>query len=406
MTASSPWQNRIRTAQVDRTWASLPQLNLPGKLAVVAENNTQAVLAVAAHAAEPRELLIAAASRFDGDLTQELLTAGFSLVRGLGTEGQSVTPSPRVTEVDRGTIWLLTSGSTGRPKRVKHTLESLTTVTTEQPPRTWLCAYSPGAYAWWQVITLGLAHTGTDVVCVEGDEIHEWPAVAAECGVNAISGTPTFWRHALWRDGRAVASIPLAQVTLGGEPVDQAILDALHRLHPRARVSWIYASSEAGAAIAVHDGLAGFPAAWLDREAPGRPRISVVDEELVLSSPFASAGNGDELRTGDRVELVDGRVRIVGRIGADEINVGGSKVSAGEVRDLLLRHPGVAWAAVRGRRAAIVGSVVVADVVLSQPSEESVLKAWCAAALPDYAIPRRISVLPEIPLKESLKSDV
>ena len=64
------------------------------------------------------------------------------------------------------------------------------------------------------------------------------------------------------RSGDTLARIPFQQVTLGGEPVDQAVLDLLHEAFPSARVSWIYASSEAGASIAVHDGKAGFPEKW------------------------------------------------------------------------------------------------------------------------------------------------
>lgn len=399
-------RNRIRTGQVDGPWSGLPHVGLPDKAAVAANDHTQAVLAVAAHAANPGELLIASASRFDADLRDELRGSGFSIIHGLGTADQRVEGPTTESAAQPGAVWLLTSGSTGRPKRVRHSLDSLTTVTSAQPARTWLCAYSPGAYAWWQVISLGLAHPGTDVVCVESDELDGWPRLALEAGVTAISGTPTFWRHAIWRDGPGVAAIPLEQATLGGEPVDQAVLDTVRQLHPRARVSWIYASSEAGAAIAVHDGMAGFPESWLGRTVPGRPRISVVDSELVLSSPFASSGNAEGLRTGDRVEIVEGRVRIVGRIGSDEINVGGSKVSAGEVRDVLLAHPAVAWAIVRGRRAPIVGAVVVAEVVLSEPVDEVELKRWCSRSLGDYAVPRRITVRAEIPMKESMKSDV
>lgn len=406
MTAHSLPCNRIRTGRVDGPWCDLPEVRLPRRSAVAADDHTQAVLAVAAHVREPGELLIASAARFDDDLQRDLRDRGFSIVRGLGTGDERVSPPTGEGWGEPGALWLLTSGSTGRPKQVQHTLDSLTTVHSEQPARTWLCAYSPGAYAWWQVITLGLAHPGTDVVCVEASELPDWPRLAVDNGVTAVSGTPTFWRHAIWRDPEGVASIPLVQATLGGEPVDQSVLDRVRGLHPDARVSWIYASSEAGAAIAVHDGRAGFPESWLDRSAPGRPRISVADSELVLSSPFASSGNSEGLRTGDRVEVVDGRVRIVGRIDSDEINVGGSKVSSGEVREVLLAHPAVAWAAVRGRRAPLVGEVVVADVVLSEAVDEADLKRWCAQALGDHAIPRRITLRTEIPMKESMKSDV
>ena len=177
---------------------------------------------------------------------------------------------------------------------------------------------------------------------------------------------------------------------------------------PDARVSWIYASSEAGAAIAVHDGLAGFPEAWLTGEPrEGRPRLSIDGDELIIASPHRGVGVAAALHTGDRIQLRHGRVLITGRLASDEINVGGSKVSASQVREVLLGHPGVRWANVRGRRAPLVGTVVSADVVLSDDATtETDLARWCAARLADYAVPRRFRMLDSIPLKESLKSDV
>jgi len=183
-------------------------------------------------------------------------------------------------------------------------------------------------------------------------------------------------------------------------------------MFPEAWISWIYVSSEVGASIVVHDGKAGFPVAWLDREPdPGidRPLLSVEDDELIITSPHHGAGLDGAVRTGDRVEIVDGRVLITGRLDSDEINVGGSKVSAGLVRNVLTAHPAVAWARVFARKAPIVGRMVAAEVVLDKtmgPTTDADLVKWCSTRLPDYGVPRRIKLLEEIPSKETLKSDV
>ena len=405
--------NRIVAGGWRGSWSDLPDLALPPVSAVLADDNLQAATAAWQHARTPGETLLVAAGRVPDSLAKELADDGFAVVRPQSTtESTSESTSPPTTPpthsrpAEPGRLWLLTSGSTGRPKRVAHTLASLTTVGGEQPPRRWLCPYTPGAYAWWQVVTLSLAHPGQDVVFVETDELDGWPALALAEGVTAASGTPTFWRQALWRSGETVARLPLQQITLGGEPVDQAILDQLIALFPAARISWIYASSEAGASIAVHDGMAGFPVAWLDRSAPGRPRLTVRDNELLIESQWSADGMDAVLHTGDRVEIVDGRVLITGRIASDEINVGGSKVSAAAVRAVLLSHPAVVWAQVKGRRAPIVGQVVAAELVLAEPVSEQELTAWCAERLADYAVPRRLRFLDEIPIKETLKSDV
>ncbi|SDB80616.1 Acyl-CoA synthetase (AMP-forming)/AMP-acid ligase II [Raineyella antarctica] len=399
--------NRIVSRGFTGTWEELGTYDLPPAAAVFVRDHAEGVRAAWTHATSERETLVASVSRADDDLVTDMVGNGLAIAH---TEGSSVqvVPATAARAPHPGRLWLLTSGSTGRPKRVAHTLTSLTTVKGDQPARTWLCPYTPGAYAWWQVVTLALAHPGNDIVFVEPDQLEDWPQLALETGVTAASGTPTFWRQAILRSGDTMAQLPLVQITLGGEPVDQGILDRLHEIYPQARISWIYASSEAGASIAVHDGRAGFPEAWLERQTGDRPRLSVVDDELVIESPYRAEGMDRDLHTGDRIEVRDGRVLIVGRLASDEINVGGSKASASAVRGALLDHPAVAWAAVRGRKAPLVGHMVTAEVVLEPGATATTeeLAAWCAERLPEYAVPRRLKILAQIPIKESLKSDV
>ncbi|MEU5908154.1 AMP-binding protein [Micromonospora sp. NPDC047467] len=429
--------NRLVVGDAPLTWRTLPTPVLPDPAAVLAHSAGHALAAARQHATHGTELLLSTASRVDAAMRSELLDAGFTVTL-VDDDGVHPSAPPRPRAAEPGRLWLLTSGSTGRPKRVGHTLDTLTTVRGDQPSRTWLCPYAPGTYAWWQVVTLSLTQPGQHLVVVEPDELDDWPAVAAAHGVDAASGTPTFWRRTLYRDADALARVPLRQITLGGEPVDQAILDRLREVFPTARISWIYASSEVGASIVVHDGRAGFPVEWLGRETPGRPTLTVHDDELVVTSPHHGAGLAGPIRTGDRVQVIDGRVLITGRLDSDEINVGGSKVSAGVVRGVLTGHPGVAWARVTGRRAPVLGAMVVADVVLTPAGgssasadgpaggssasaggpasladrfaagvpDEAALVRWCADRLPEHAVPRRIRVLTEIPVKETLKSDV
>ncbi|MFT4085059.1 MAG: AMP-binding protein [Nocardioides sp.] len=392
------------------TWAELSPAGrdlVPdgGPTAYGVVGNAEALPIVLGHARAGAETLLTTAGRLDETMRAELTADGFAVMAGgVRTEPTATRPG------EPGRLWLLTSGSTGRPKRIGHTLASLTTVTAGRPPQTWLCPYLPGSYAWWQLVTLGLGVPGQDLVMLDPGR-DEWTPAATAYGVTAVSGTPTFWRRALIGEGPALARLGLRQITLGGEPVDQAVLDELRAVFPAARISWIYASSEVGASIVVHDGRAGFPAGWLDRETPGRPRLRIVGGpeggELLISSPHHGAGLAGEVATGDAVRREGDRILITGRLDRDEINVGGAKASAGRVREVLLSHPDVAWATVRGRRAPLVGSVVVAEVVdRSGGLDVADLTRWAAGRLPDYAVPRRISVLPAIPVKESLKSDV
>jgi acyl-CoA synthetase (AMP-forming)/AMP-acid ligase II len=394
-------RNRIVGAGFTGTWAELPALDLPPVAAVLAEDHITALRAVRSFAAasQDHELLVVVAARVDDEMRTALSADGFALVTGGGT-----TPADSPRDLVSGRVWLLTSGTTGRPSRVAHDLNSLTTVRGDQPPRRWLCAYTPGSYAWWQIVTLALHHPNQGIVTVEPNQLATWPVVARDADVTAVSGTPTFWRQGLLRERAALAEASITQATLGGEPVDQAVLDAVADVLPEARISWIYASSEAGASIAVHDGRAGFPVEWLDR----RNGPWVEDGELLLAPHHGGVEFRDRIATGDAVEVRDGRVHIVGRIDSDEINVGGAKISAAVVREVLVGHHDVLWAAVRGRRAPLVGTVVVAQLVLvdDAETEDAELLRWCRERLPEHAVPRRLTRLASIPIKESLKTDV
>lgn len=403
------FDNQLVDARTGRTttWGDLRAVEIPAPAAVVVGSSFEAFPWVAEHARTGAELLVVAASRMEAVLEEELRHGGFHVVEDHAEDGYAVLDPTVEREPEQDRLWLLTSGSTGRPKQIGHTLQSLTTVKGNLPARRWLCPYSPGTYAWWQVVTLGLAHPGQDLVVVDPSALDGWVGAAIEHGVTAASGTPTFWRQTLMSQP-SLEDVPLEQISLGGEPVDQAVLDQLRELFPEARISWIYASSELGASIVVHDGRAGFPVEWLGRSEEGRPIITVSEGELVITSPHHGQGLEGAIRTGDAVVEQDGRILITGRVDSDEINVGGQKVSAGVVRSVVQSHPDVAWAHVRGRKSPLVGSMVVAEVVLADGATATTddLTTWCRERLPEYGVPRRIKLLDAIPAKETLKSDV
>ncbi|MFM9615694.1 AMP-binding protein [Streptomyces niveiscabiei] len=335
--------------------------------------------------------------RTDEETVQGLREEGYTVVKGGAVHGVS---RPRPAAV--GTLWLLTSGSTGRPKRVRYTFDDLITVRAPQPPHRWLMAYSPGTYAWWQVMTLALTQPGQDVVALDPHERDRWPEIASREGVTAVSGTPTFLWRAVLHGWETLRRLPLKQISMGGEPVSQSLLDRLAEACPQARILWAYGSTETGLPVIVKDGRAGIPSSWLDRRAPGRRALRITGGELLLES---APGSGDFVGTGDRAEVVGDRVMILGRVHGDEINVGGSKVAASAVRKVLLDHESVVWARVSGRRVPVMGHGVVAEVVVREPLPEAELRQWCRERLPDYGVPMRISFREEIPETVSGKSD-
>jgi acyl-CoA synthetase (AMP-forming)/AMP-acid ligase II len=204
---------------------------------------------------------------------------------------------------------------------------------------------------------------------------------------------------------------------------DQGILDSLRATFPEAMIVHAFASTEAGLAFEVRDGLAGFPASLNGLQGSGvemkvedgslRIRSSRTAERYLGSSSEALADADGFVDTHDLVELRGDRYYFIGR--ADGvINVGGLKVHPEEVEAVINRHPSVRMSLVKGRRNPITGALVVADVVaqsalgrVDATTDTAVLKAeileTCRRALAPHKVPATIRFVPSLETSPSGK---
>jgi len=336
---------------------------------------------------------------------------------------RNLTPASRDGVPHHETEWvLLTSGTTGPPKLVAHTLESLSAAIhrgrSSHRQVVWSTFYDIRRYGGLQILLRALL-TGTSLVLSEaGEATADFLERAAACGVTHISGTPSHWRRALMSP--SIHRLNPEYVRLSGEAPDQTTLNQVRETFPRARIVHAFASTEAGLAFEVDDGMAGF-APQAMTSIPG-VEISVNDGALAIRSrgnarcylgenaPVLknSAGWVD---TGDLLEMRDGRYYFSGRRDG-VINVGGLKVHPEEVESVLGRHPQVRMCVVRGKKSRITGALVVADVVLKENGsgrerdvssiEEDILHL-CRQNLPAHKVPAAINIVPMLSLSESGK---
>lgn len=314
-------------------------------------------------------------------------------------------------------IFMMTSGTTGAPKIASHSLGALMSrAKAAMHPGNrgakWLLTYQPTGFAGVQVQLTAVVGRGVVVAPDERTPAGFLEAAKAN-GVTQISATPTFWRAFLMvvRPG----DLTLRQITLGGEAADQSTLDRIRKAFPDARVTHIYASTEAGVVFSVHDGREGFPAEWLDTETQG-VTMRVRDGFLHIRTPNAMGGYVSDtaqprlddgwLATADRVEIRGDRAFIVGRDDST-INVAGSKVYPLMVEQFLLKQPGVMEAHVYGVANPISGQLVAADVVIEpglDPAEtRSAILTACRENLAQYQVPRAFKVVDAIAVRESGK---
>jgi long-chain acyl-CoA synthetase len=95
--------------------------------------------------------------------------------------------------------------------------------------------------------------------------------------------------------------------------------------------------------------------------------------------------------------------KIAGRI-SDIINVAGKKVNPAEIEAHLLSLPGVRQAVVFGRRSALRNEEVAACVVSDANVGEAELLQGCRMRLSGWQVPKRIFLVPEIPVNERGKT--
>jgi o-succinylbenzoate---CoA ligase len=121
------------------------------------------------------------------------------------------------------------------------------------------------------------------------------------------------------------------------------------------------------------------------------------DREILVSGPTVAPGSGPVLATGDLGDWSsDGALRVIGRK-ADTIISGGENVAPAEVEAVLESHPDVIEAAVHGRADPQWGEAVVATVVAVGDVEAHELRAWCAARLVSYKVPKEIAFARSLP---------
>jgi len=363
---------------------------------------------------------IVASARVDAIVSDRMSPEDSGAVGTLISCGFPVQPAQCDRTPGCATEWvLLTSGTTGRPKMVAHTLSSLAGAIDVSAPQAhpvvWSTFYDIRRYGGLQIFLRAMLSGGSLVLPGAAEPAADFLIRAAALGVTHISGTPSHWRRALM--SQSAQQIDPQYVRLSGEIVDQPILDHLRSFYPRAKIVHAFASTEAGVAFDVRDGLAGFPASVLERTGDS-VEMKIEEGSLRIRSPRTSAGYiGHQsggltdpdgfIDTGDMLERRGDRYYFVGRRDGI-INVGGLKVHPEEVESVINRHPEVRMSLVRARRSPLTGALVVADVVPKTAPErlsdlEAEILRLCREGLAQHKVPVAIRFVSNLQVAETGK---
>jgi acyl-CoA synthetase (AMP-forming)/AMP-acid ligase II len=331
---------------------------------------------------------------------------------------------------------LYTSGSTGRPKGVPLTHASQNWVVGSRLRAGGIDKHRLLVAApYYHMNALAVSH----VALAGGGTIVLLPRFAARGYIDAIhrhrctwlTSVPTMLAMML-REREALQRADLSSVRIvrmGSAPVTAALLDGLRQLFPGAQLTNGYGTTEAGPVVfGPHP--TGKPPPPLALGCATVPDVDVrlvgadgreADEgELQMRCPAVTPGylnlpaktaeaiTADGFyRTGDVMRRDgDGFYYFVGR--QDDMFVcGGENIYPGEVELMLERHPAIAQACVVPVPDDIKGMKPLAAVVARPGASvtEDEVRQFALANAPAYMHPRRVFVVPELPLASTNKID-
>ncbi|MDI2098901.1 AMP-binding protein [Ruicaihuangia caeni] len=301
-----------------------------------------------------------------------------------------------------------TSGSTGDSKRVALSARALLASASAADariggPGQWLLCLPEHYIAGVNVLARSIV-AGTEPVRMEGThfDVDRFMVAAAalEHERRYVSLVPVQLARLL-DDERAHESLAAFEAVLvGGQATPARLVDRAHALG--IRLVRTYGASETSGGC-IYDGR---PLDGVD--------VRAVDGELWISGPTLAEGYLDDsaltadrfiggwYRTGDTGDVVDGIVRVTGRLD-DVIISGGLKVSLGAVERVVRSLPGLETAVVVRAAHAEWGEVPV--VIAERESSLAEVRAAVEAVEGPAGRPHRLVVVERMPLLPSGKPD-
>ena len=381
---------------------------------------------------------------YDGPALAAAQKAGMAIVRVCVPEGapagafelqSDATGSGDATAptADDVALILHTSGTTSRPKIVPllqsnvaasadHIKVSLALTPADRCLNVMPLFHIHGLIA---AVTASLA-AGGSIFCTAGFNAMNFFAMMQQSQPTWYTAVPTMHQAILSRAGRnegVIANTPLRFLRSSSASLPAQVMVALNETF-NAPVVEAYGMTEAAHQMACNPlasgtqkpGAVGVPAGPAMRIAhETENRLMDGTGEVVISGPnvtpgyegnaeanaknFFEAEGARWFRTGDQGAFdAEGYLHLTGRL-KEIINRGGEKISPLEVDGVLLDHPDIAQVVTFAVPHPKLGEEVAAAVVLTDGSAatEKDIRAFAAARMADFKVPRRVIILDEIP---------
>lgn len=291
-------------------------------------------------------------------------------------------------------LTLFTSGTTGIPKKVSHSFKSITRfvkISNKNINNVWGFAYNPTHMAGVQVFFQALLN-GNSIIRIFQLNTDQ---ICNEINLNSIthiSSTPTFYRL-LVSCNMIFKSVE--RITSGGEKFNKSIFEQLNKIFPNAKITNVYASTEAGTLFASCNEFFSIKPEY-------EHLIKIENNEIFVHKSLIGINDiliDEWYSTGDMIEILSEKplqFSFVNRK-SDMINVGGYKVNPIEVEEAILSYEGVKNVIVYAKTNSVLGNILCCDIEkIDKNIDESSIRTFLKTKIQEFKIPRFISFVEEI----------
>lgn len=346
----------------------------------------------------------------------KITTKGDSFTLELHTPTSEQTPNPLFKKLNGAAgLILFSSGSTGIPKTILYNLETFF--------EKYRVTQANAALRTVMILTFdhiggldtlfSLLFRGSFICLTPSKNPHDLCKLIQDHKLTFISVSPSFL--SLLAASNATENLDLSTlktINYGAETMPEPLLNRLHTLFPNIKLNQTFGTSETGTipvksvsstSSRIHMKGEGELFKIIDNQLYIKPQVGMIGY-LNAENPLTEDG---WFSTGDLVErFEDGSLRIIGRH-KEMINVGGQKVTPGEVEEALLTIPDIQDAMVYGTPNPLLGQTVNADIITTSTlgviDLKRLIRQELSKTLDAYKIPTKINLVTEQDLGPRLK---
>lgn len=317
----------------------------------------------------------------------------------------------QLNDLNRSGLILFSSGSTGKPKAMMHDFDRLIDAYQNKKPKNinmlifLMFDHIGGINTLLNAISMGAA-----MIIPKSKDANEICALIQTHKISILPANPTFLNLLLLNHCHEKYNLnSLRLITYGTETMSESLLLRLKNRFKNVKFLQTFGTSETGiSATSSKSSTSTY------MKIGANTQYKIVNNELWLKSktqimgylnaPMDSFSDDGWFKTGDIVVSDDeGYIKIIGR-SKDIINVGGQKVFPNEVENVIMLMDEVSDCVVYGEKNAIMGQIVVCDIVAQNTANlKNLIRKFCKNRLDNYKIPTKINVVKNIKFSNRFK---